>query len=495
MAKRDEFLAVASKLAAIGLASGGVLVFFLFCIFFYNYSWTGERQFTSAPLAAIYYGVPLVLAALLFSSLWLRPINRIRLFVFLVGASASVYTLEFFLDWRYSFLYASTQGLMGSLEDSKDKKRDAAVLARDWGIAVDTRTAGETLADLQRENPDAVPIMTFANQLSIRQADGSIKSSIAIDGQEVVPLASASNRVTLVCNEIGQWITYRSDGHGFNNPAEIWQRERVDIAALGGAYVQGWCVPGDKNFMALIRQRHPATLNLGSAGNGPLLMLATLKEYSSHFMPKTVLWFYFEGGDLADLETEMSSPLLRHYLKDGFTQTVLARQPDIDRAIIGDIPRLRNLAQRNRERRRANAFSGRVDNALKLATLRERLRLIGGVDTADADVSTGPHLDVFRGILRQAKMQVDGWGGHMIFVYLPSWLRYSDSSVTSPRDLARGEVLKLVGDLGIPIVDVNEGFEAHDDPLSLFPFRRPGHYNEIGHRLVAEEVLKTLSLR
>ena len=337
--------------------------------------------------------------------------------------------------------------------------------------------------------------MTPSNQLTIKQADGSIKSSITIDGQEVMPLAAASNRLTLVCNETGQWINYRSDGHGFDNPGEIWQRERVEIAALGGAYVQGWCVPGDKSFMALIRQRHPATLNLGTAGNGPLLMLATLKEYSSHFTPKTVLWFYFEGGDLADLETEMGSPLLRHYLKDGFTQTLFARQPDIDRAIVGEIPRLRDLAQRNRGRRRANAFSGRVDNALRLATLRQRLGLIGGVDTADADVSQAPNLDVFRGILRQAKMQVDGWGGQLIFVYLPSWLRYSDSSVTSPGDLARGEVLRLVGDLGIPIVDVNEGFQAYDDPLSLFPFRRSGHYNEMGHRLVAEEVLKALSPR
>jgi hypothetical protein len=33
---------------------------------------------------------------------------------------------------------------------------------------------------------------------------------------------------------------------------------------------------------------------------------------------------------------------------------------------------------------------------------------------------------------------------------------------------------------------------AQGDPLSLFPFRRPGHYNAAGHRIVAEVVLEAL---
>jgi hypothetical protein len=43
------------------------------------------------------------------------------------------------------------------------------------------------------------------------------------------------------------------------------------------------------------------------------------------------------------------------------------------------------------------------------------------------------------------------------------------------------------------VVDINDGFQAHADPLSLFPFRRLGHYNEEGHRLVAETVLKSIA--
>jgi hypothetical protein len=57
----------------------------------------------------------------------------------------------------------------------------------------------------------------------------------------------------------------------------------------------------------------------------------------------------------------------------------------------------------------------------------------------------------------------------------------------------RGEVIDTARGLGIPVIDtVDSAFLAHD-PLSLFPFRRPGHYNAAGHRIVADAVLEALS--
>ena len=58
----------------------------------------------------------------------------------------------------------------------------------------------------------------------------------------------------------------------------------------------------------------------------------------------------------------------------------------------------------------------------------------------------------------------------------------------------RGDVIATAQGLGIPVIDtVDSAFLAHGDPLSLFPFRRPGHYNAAGHRVVAEAVLEALS--
>ena len=103
------------------------------------------------------------------------------------------------------------------------------------------------------------------------------------------------------------------------------------------------------------------------------------------------------------------------------------------------------------------------------------------------------NMAVFQAVLRQARTQVDGWKGQLYFVYLPEWTRYTGYS--SWGKAKRDETLRLVRNLGIPVIDVDPVFQAHGDPLSLFPFRMVGHYNETGHRLVAEEVLRRLSSR
>ena len=95
--------------------------------------------------------------------------------------------------------------------------------------------------------------------------------------------------MTVLCNESGDYVTYHSDQHGFHNPKEVWQSSRVEIAAVGDSFVQGYCVPSDQNFVSLIRNRHPATLNLGMAGEAPLLMLATMQGVSAALSTKNRL--------------------------------------------------------------------------------------------------------------------------------------------------------------------------------------------------------------
>jgi hypothetical protein len=90
-----------------------------------------------------------------------------------------------------------------------------------------------------------------------------------------------------LCNESGQFVTYESDEHGFRNPKRLWGSGGIDVVALGDSFTQGYCVPSGREFVGLVRQRYPSTLNLGIAGEGPLLMLATLKEY---VIPLSCAW-------------------------------------------------------------------------------------------------------------------------------------------------------------------------------------------------------------
>ncbi len=320
--------------------------------------------------------------------------------------------------------------------------------------------------------------------------DGGVKSAISIGGGEAHPLGGIANKLTILCNESGSWVTFKSDEHGFNNPQGLWQSRWLDIAAVGDSYTQGECVPADKNFVALIRKYYPLTLNLGMRGSGPLLELASLREFLPPFKPSVVLWFYYEGNDLTNLEVETKSKLLRRYLSGGFTQGLRKRQAEIDQAITVHTDR---LEARERERRRIRR------NAVDIADLVKGIKLVKVRQRLGRTHQALPNTSSFREILLQAKTTVSAWGGELNFVYLPSWSSYArvpyPTEVAIPSEIdikERPRVLSIVKELGITLIDLYPVIGAQRDPLALFPFKRWGHYNEEGNRLVAETVLSFL---
>ena len=120
---------------------------------------------------------------------------------------------------------------------------------------------------------------------------------------------------------------------------------------------------------------------------------------------------------------------------------------------------------------------------MQLTTLRSKILNL------KPQLSSEPDLIVFKKILEKSKKLVSGWGGKLYFIYLPYFDRYS----TSNEHPFRNNVLNAATELGIPIIDMHkEVFESHPDPLSLFPFRMPSHYNAKGFRLLAEAINKRL---
>jgi hypothetical protein len=466
------------------------------CLVIASYAFT--KPFNDAIDQILYGFGPLGLAVVLVASLKLKPSHRINLAIFCISLTASVYGMEIFLHWWLNS--APLSPLILQLDRSADRQEEAIRLSKKFGVPIDPRTALEVLADLNKNGLGTIPFVSPSNNLFVEQ-DGYRKSVINVGGAEVIPLAAISQKPTLLCNENGQWITYKSDVHGFNNPdKDIWKSSSVDIVAVGDSFTQGYCVPPDKSFMGLIRQKYPKTLNLGIAGDGPLMELATMREYLDKIQSKIVLWFYCEDNDLVELQGERRTALLPLYLQSDFKQNLVPRQAAIDAAMTKDILRQKALEQEAETRRRQPYITAEFADLLKLSMLRSTLRL---TPTAPREITKlkdmeGPNLDFFAQVLAQAKSRVDASHGKMVFVYLPSWARYAKIFLTANDNLLqemrqRARVLSIVNSLRIPIVDIGELFEAQEDPLLLFPFREPGHYNEIGHRLVADEVLKTLS--
>jgi hypothetical protein len=127
-----------------------------------------------------------------------------------------------------------------------------------------------------------------------------------------------------------------------------------------------------------------------------------------------------------------------------------------------------------------------LDFSARLGTLRRYLGLFAG----DRREGNRDILPLFRRILIEANDSARELNARLYFVYLPQWERYGNPKLAFQE---RNAVLDLVTSLDIPIIDLHSVFQAHDDPLSLFPLRRMGHYTKEGHRLTAELVLRGLS--
>jgi hypothetical protein len=223
---------------------------------------------------------------------------------------------------------------------------------------------------------------------------------------------------------------------------------------------------------------------LGMAGEGPLQILAAITEYLPSLKPKAVLWFYFEGNSLEELQAEKGSSVLMRYLEDDFSQRLLQQQSEINEA-------LATYMEADLEKRRIQRMkqSSSPTMLYRSPTMLDRMVQIGKLPAirwklglTDSLVESAT-MDLFRDILLQAKKRVESWSGTLYFIYLPA------GDVQDSRK-ERKEVLTYVKSLGLPIIDVLPAFKAQDEPVSLFALRGFGHYNEAGHRLVAEQVLK-----
>jgi len=471
------------------LIAGGVVALVALCRHVYGSGSIGPQQFgaeAGGPEPIVFAA----LAAIFFVSLRLRPALRLGIAVVSVSLLAVLYAAELVLA-STSLGPAANLPYWSIDRASSQRKKDVSALAARSGGTVDTRDRVEVIDDSRKRGVDMVPAIMLADILNDDHTAAARES-----GQPdvpLVPLGGISGALTLLCNESGQFVSYSSDEHGFRNPAGIWSSAHADIAAVGQSLTQGYCVDDGKEYVDLLRTQNLVVLNLGMSGESSLLQLGAIKEYLPRYAPKRVLWFFTEGIDLSDLYIESTHPFLMGYLEPGFSQHLLTRQPEIDGSLRR---RVSDMEARERSPRApaARSYTEQTLEIAKLWSLRQKVALIYGGDHEGPEVWSmlEQSHNLLSTVLDQAKTVTSSWGGTLYFVYLPSWNRFRNSPRAAEEEHTK--VLSVVHELGIPVIDVQPAFQAQHDPLSLFPFRRFGHYNEQGNRIVAESVLKFLSV-
>lgn len=336
--------------------------------------------------------------------------------------------------------------------------------------------ARDALLDIRKRGDRAYVSLLHAD-ITRADAGGERRSILQVDGAPVLPMGGVASATTVLCNESGAWVTYRSDQFGFRNPPKVWNGP-IEIAAAGDSFTQGNCVPDGRHFVDLLRRGESRLLNVGQRGDGPLGGLATIREFAAPKTPALVIWFYFEGNDLpGDFLRELRTPLLRNYLDPSFDQRLMARSGQVSAAFAAYIDG--RLAQpdpsfRSRPLTQATWWSP-VKGLISLYRLRNAF---GFADYPDKGM-----VDSYAQVIHSAKQTITGWNGQLALVYLPARRRFVSSGSRRILDRYRAAVLKTAIKHDIPILDLTDIFAAHNDPVALFN----EHYNEAGHQLVADK--------
>jgi len=306
------------------------------------------------------------------------------------------------------------------------------------------------------------------------------------DKNNILPLAGVSRKTTVFCKEGENHSIYKSDRYGFNNPDSQWEKENIEWFLIGDSFTQGSCVQPGEDIASQIRLLNKQNvISLGMSGNGPLLELASLKEYALIKKPKNILWLYFERNDLQDLKNEKTNSILLNYLNKNFTQSLIYNQTKID----SQLNKYIKIIERNLQNEILH-----VDKKEKYLSFKKIVRLQIVRDKLSLDRGLDFGLDtMFEKILVNARNYVQQWNGNLYFIYLPDKERYSRNDINDGDYLKRNDVLNLVNNLKIPIIDIHKDFFAkHVDPISFYAHRIYGHFSSDGYNKVTEFILKNI---
>ncbi|MBF0158656.1 MAG: hypothetical protein HQL58_03965 [Magnetococcales bacterium] len=405
------------------------------------------------------------------AAVYLLPIGSLALLTTVIGwsrrpihALALTVLLSLLLP-----IYAFEGWLIVQYEQTEAKVMQAA---QRLGYPYDGRTVTEVVtAERQRLASDRV--------------HSFFRLVTALEHEQLMLLGNTPRHRIVYCNEIGPYMIFDADRHGFNNPDLLWQQQRPDLMLIGDSYTQGACIPDGKDLASSIRQAIPGTLNLGMGGNDPFLNLATLVEYAVPMRPRRVLWFHFAGNDLSGMMGNRNHPILQRYVNDGhFSQQLLQRSDEIEQRMVRfyreqiatqPVEPRRPLYQRVLTR-------GHLDHWWRLYFLRNRLGLVHwSGETID--------FDLFRRIMQRARDVAVENHIELTIVNVPHVYQ-----IGKPADGAQQQVQSIVQSLSLPWYDLLLPFATVTNPASLYAFQYSGgHFSPAGNQQAAQAVLHHLS--
>jgi hypothetical protein len=294
--------------------------------------------------------------------------------------------------------------------------------------------------------------------------------------------------------------TLELDSAGFPNRPP-WP-ERADLAVLGNSLVVGQGVGIDRQFSTLLGKRLGTgpVVDFGLGGAAPEHQVRIYRRYVAAMHPKLVLACLWPASDVTNAFN------FARWLSNGRGRDFFEYRTSGGAKVgpgQGPVARLRNLLQRHSRIVSTLGFAV-TDWRRAHQPYRTVVRLPAG-DTLYLSVRTQEALAagmrrpglpaltrVFFDPLVELRTLVEADGGRLVVVLIPSKEELYGAEAFPPVLRAVREVRAGLDSLGFTSVDVYRTVEDGAGPASPF-FARDIHLNELGNRLVAEELAEWIT--
>lgn len=419
-------------------------------------------------------------------------IGSIIFFSFLLFFSSEI-KKNFFLSFftLISLLYLSeiiVRAIFKNSENLIEKNRKirenrANIILDKYGVEIDIRSQIQVKKDLKKAGVDVSLLVTPYRMIGtegIKLYDDQLN--------KIFPLSGLSNKLFVGGSESGEYKFYRTDRYGFNNLDDDWDKE-IFITLIGDSFTHGGYLDFVNNFTGVLKRiSTKSVLGLGQPNNGPLLELATLKEYTKKINPSIILWMYYEGNDLIEIIDEKKSKTLNKYLTKNYSQNLIDKQNLINKSYSKFVEE--RISKLNQKKILVNDQSDTsIVSIIKLQNIRRLLFTKLFIKLRDRE--NFKSTQILSEVLAEAKIETDLLGSKLYFVYLPSASRFLDDNknILKKNDYFREEVINIVKELNIGFIDIYEDlFRYHENPLSFYHFSMYSHFNKNAVEQIAQEI-------
>ena len=399
--------------------------------------------------------------------------------LFIIYLIVIIYSLEILI-----FLFIpSEQKNMVNIKNTRIK------LAKEKNISFDIRSPEQAYVDLKSENESIKPGFLYAKHFSNLKIFKEAKTN-----NEIIPFRGPINSLTVSCAEDLQYKLIKNDKYGFKNNNDIYKKKIKNIL-LGDSYAEGLCENNENDITGHLNKKKNYTINFGVTGTGPLISLAILREFGNYFKPKNVIYLYFEGNDLDELNYEKEDTILIKYLNDNFNQDYLNKYDEIKSFLVKaeqETEKIINLNSKNTfspdKKKNFDIFKSHAKDILEINNLRNIFKykiLKKQKEFYD--------LDLLYKTIKKMNDDTKKWNGNYTFVYVPTWSRYFTkfTKYDAKIDLKK-EIIKNLNSKNIKVLDLTDYFNKIDNIEQYYPLGFLGHYNSKGYEKIAEIIEQSL---